>query len=150
MRQIFLLTFSLLTLLPSAAQAQASRAATASSYIERGNVWFAKGELDQAIDDFSLAISSDPEHAGARYNRAAVRYLKGDLDGALADYNRALELNPTQANTGFNRAGIWREKKSYERALADYNRALELNPSFAAAFAFRGLVYLQQGRIHEA
>jgi len=85
---------AMMTLLAAAAQAQTSRAATASSYLERGNVWVRKGAFDRAIDDFGLAIAFDPGLAGAWYNRAAARYLKGDLDGALADFNRALQINP--------------------------------------------------------
>src|SRR5262245_46207672 len=80
--------FAMMTLLAAATQAQTSRAATASSYLERGNVWVGKGAFDRAIDDFGLAIAFDPGQAGAWYNRAAARYLKGDLDGALADFNR--------------------------------------------------------------
>ena len=48
---------AMMTLLAAAAQAQTSRAATASSYLERGNVWVRKGAFDRAIDDFALAIS---------------------------------------------------------------------------------------------
>ena len=36
------------------AQTQSSRAATASSYLERGNQWVARGEWERAIADFDL------------------------------------------------------------------------------------------------
>lgn len=65
---------AMMTLLAAAAQAQTSRAAAASSYLERGNVWMGKGAFDRAIDDFCRAITSDPGQAGAWYNRAAARY----------------------------------------------------------------------------
>ena len=38
------------------AQPQASRAATAASYFDRGSDWHAKGELERAISDYGLAI----------------------------------------------------------------------------------------------
>lgn len=40
----------------AAAQPQASRAATAVSYFERGNEWHAKGQLDRAISDYCIAM----------------------------------------------------------------------------------------------
>jgi len=46
--------------LAAAAQPLTSRSATANSYLERGNVWFAKGDLERAIADYGLAIASDP------------------------------------------------------------------------------------------
>jgi len=46
-------------------QAQNSRAATAASYLERGNEWMANGEWDRAIDDYDLAIAFD-SHAAKR------------------------------------------------------------------------------------
>ncbi len=61
------------------AQAQTSRAATAASYLERGNEWMTKGELDRAIADYSLAIAFDSQSAIAYYNRSCARQLKGDL-----------------------------------------------------------------------
>src|SRR6185436_12149929 len=78
-RQI-ILTISLICLLticcPVAAQVQAEnlRAATGSSYIERGNEWFAKGEYARAEADFTLAIATDPSQANAYYNRATTRH----------------------------------------------------------------------------
>jgi hypothetical protein len=37
------------------AQSLTSRSATAASYIDRGNVWFSKGEYERAIADYDLA-----------------------------------------------------------------------------------------------
>jgi Tfp pilus assembly protein PilF len=81
----------------SAAQAQGSRAQSAASYVERGNGWLNKGELERAIDNYSLAIVFDGGHAGAYYNRGLARLRKDDLDGALEDFDRSLELSPRLA-----------------------------------------------------
>ena len=42
-------------LVPTKAQPLRSPAATAASYLERGNSWFAKGEYERALADFELA-----------------------------------------------------------------------------------------------
>src|SRR5215468_5590598 len=75
-------------------QAQNSRAYSAASYLERGNAWMAKGEIERAIADYDLAIAFDSRSALAYYNRAIARGLNGDLDGAIRDYDRTIELNP--------------------------------------------------------
>ena len=40
--------------------AQNSRAATALSYLERGNQWLKKGDIEKAIEDFSFALTFEP------------------------------------------------------------------------------------------
>src|SRR5262245_48213345 len=64
------------------ARAQTSRAASAASYLERGNEWLAKGELDRAIADYDLAIAFDGRGVVAYHNRGLARHRKGDLAGA--------------------------------------------------------------------
>ena len=55
-----------------------SRAASAASYLERGNQWLAKGDLERALADYDLAIASDPRAAIAYYNRGIVRQRQGE------------------------------------------------------------------------
>src|SRR5262245_52168436 len=96
-RLVILLFYSLTIgwLTPAmASQAQTSRAASAASYLERGNQWLAKGEWERAIVDYDLAIAFDSRVAVAYYNRGVARQRKGDFAGALGDYNQAIELNP--------------------------------------------------------
>src|SRR5262249_50525585 len=87
-RCIWLLFFLVCAI--SGAQAQGSRAQSAASYVERGNGWLNKGELERAIDDYSLAIAFDGGHACAYHNRGLARMQKGDLNGALDAFHPSL------------------------------------------------------------
>src|SRR5262249_39842078 len=60
------------------AQAQTSRADSAGSYLERGNEWMKKGDVERALADYDLAIASDPLGARAYNNRGVARQRKGD------------------------------------------------------------------------
>jgi hypothetical protein len=71
-KQVLSLAALLLVLTASMAQAQISRTATAASYLERGNAWYAKGELERTLADYDLALSLDPRHAAA-YRLAGLR-----------------------------------------------------------------------------
>ena len=53
------------------ATAQNSRAVTAASYVDHGNSWYAKGQLDKAIGDYNLALEFDPG-SGLAYSTVAV------------------------------------------------------------------------------
>ena len=88
------LVLAILALAVPWAEARVSRAmaATASSYLDRGNTWAKKGEWTQA--DFSLALDFNPDYAAAYYNRGVARSKQGNFDLALQDFERAVELNP--------------------------------------------------------
>jgi tetratricopeptide (TPR) repeat protein len=117
----FLLTICSLTL--AVAQAQNLQAATAASYLDRGNAWFARGEYERAQADFDLAIATDPSQLYAYYNRAVTRYRLGKLDAALADFDRAIQINPRLAGAYVDRGAARQAKSDLEGALADYNQA---------------------------
>src|SRR5262249_52992206 len=108
MRNIFVWRLSLgllLALGPMDVEAQVSRASTSATYVESGNEWLKKGEIERAIADYDLAIAFDAS-AVAFYNRALALQRKGDLAGALSDYTQAIELNPRDANAYLNRGVI--------------------------------------------
>ena len=87
-------------------QALGSLEATAASYVDRGNSSFAKGEMDRAIADFSLALEFNPRYADAFYNRGAARCRKRDWEAALADFDRAIQLQPRPGLCGSGRNPI--------------------------------------------
>jgi Tfp pilus assembly protein PilF len=88
------------------AQSLRTRSATASTYVERGNDWYTKGEYARAEADYDLAISADPTLALAYFNRAVARHRIGKLAEALSDFDRAIQLNPRFIEAYVNRAGL--------------------------------------------
>src|SRR5262245_37252605 len=129
-----------LFLMPAvAAYAQTSRAASAASYIDRGNEWMKKGELDKAIADYELAIAFDSRSAGAYYNRGNVRNCKGDFEGALKDFNRAIELDPRYENAYLNRGVTLCRKSDFDAGRGDCNEVVEIKPRAAAAYRERAV-----------
>ena len=86
MQRCSLLLIFLITFTGAAVKGQTSRVASAASYVERGNDWLTKGELDRAITDYDLAIATYPGLTTAYLCRGAARVAKGDYDGAIADY----------------------------------------------------------------
>ena len=85
------LTLSSLNCLP--VHAQNLRAATSSSYLERGNEWFAKGEYARAEADFTQAIKLQPQLANTYALRGLVRLLQNRVDAAQQDFDQCLTLD---------------------------------------------------------
>ena len=52
----------------------------------------AKGDVADAIADYTKAIELKPDYADAYYNRGLAKQAEGDLDGARVDCTKAIEL----------------------------------------------------------
>ena len=68
----------------------------AEEYIEalnRGNAFFVRGELDEAIAAFTEAIQIDPARSLAYYSRLAAHYANGSESLGNADQETAERLD---------------------------------------------------------
>ena len=60
----------------------------------RGLKYFAKGNYEFAIEDFSIAIALDPNKPGAYFNRGSAYYKKREFANAIVDLDKAIMLDP--------------------------------------------------------
>lgn len=140
--------------------AQDARRRSAIDYYNRANDWQKQGRLDQALTDYSFALTFDATLAQAWNNRGVVHYLKSEYEAAIADCSKALELKadyaealaqqPQQAEIYFNRGNLWMKREAWDKANFDYTRALELNPRLALAWNNRGNVNFIRQKLEAA
>lgn len=111
------------------------------AYNNRGNLYYAQGNLDQALLDYNKAIEINPNHGDAYYSRGKAYQDKGNLNQALLDYNKTIELKSDHVIAYDNRGSVYIEKGMFDQALADLNKAIEIKPDDAEAYNNRGIVY---------
>ena len=63
-------------------------------YLNRGKLFWRKGEQERAKEDFSRAIKLEPNVAITYVCRGDIFFDQGDLSSAREDYRKALELAP--------------------------------------------------------
>src|SRR5262245_60168918 len=85
----------------------------------RGLIHYDKGEYDQAIRHYSVAIASQPGYADAFNNRANAYFSEGNCDAAVRDYTTAIELLPDYAKAYNNRGIAYFVLNRYEEAWSD-------------------------------
>lgn len=122
----------------------------ALAYSYRGLARQAKGNLDQAIADYTEAIRIDPKLAAAYNNRGWALNEKQEPDRAIADFDQAIRLDPKMAYAYNNRGNSHRARKDLDRAIADYTEAVRLDPRYAHAFNNRGNVYRDKKEVDRA
>ena len=124
------------------------------AYYTRGMIHRHKGNLDEAIQDYDVAITMEPEKAENYNNRGNVRRDQGDLDGAISDYDTAIRLDENATKALLNRGVARRIQKDTKGALADFNEALrhksEDADEVAETFYQRGCLRHVMGALDDA
>lgn len=113
-------------------------------YFYSGNAYLRVNDFSQAIDNYTQAITLNPE-VGMFYNNRGFAY-RNELhyDEAIDDYTTALELNPDYDVARYNRAtalyGLGMD--NYESAIEDYTELIENNSKYMiSAYSWRGATY---------
>jgi len=115
----------------------------AQFYNNRGAIYVAKGQYDQAISDFNKALEIDPNYLFAYNNRGTAYMNKDQYDQAISDFNKVLEIEPRYAGGAayYGRAMVYEKKDQYDQAISDFNKAIEIDPKNASAYYRRGRCY---------
>ena len=109
-----------------------------------------KGLVDEAIEQYRIALRIDPSYPDA-YNNLGVAYRdKGLIDKAMEQYRSALRLKPDYAEAHNNLGVAYRSKGLIDEAINQYQIALSLKPDYPKAHTNLGLIYRDKGLTDKA
>lgn len=103
-------------------------------YHDRGLIHAAAVDFEQAIVEFSRAITLDPKNSVFYYDRGLAYFLMQNFEQALADLSEAVGLDPKNPTFYHDRGmvyhfrGILYDAADIFRAISDYSKAIALNP----------------------
>ena len=116
------------------------------THIDRGNILFGQGRLEDAEVSYRRALRLKPDYALAHNNLANILWDQGRLEDSEASCRRAIQLKPDFSQAHNNLGNILRHRGKLEESGASYCRALVLNPDYPTAHANLGGVLRDQGR----
>ncbi|MFH1996927.1 MAG: tetratricopeptide repeat protein [Candidatus Omnitrophota bacterium] len=112
--------------------------------VSGGNLLYNEKKYDEAIEEYSKALSSKANADIAHFNMGDALYRKSEFGKATESYTKTLGISEDprlEAKTNYNignslyRSGQSKEKKdkknsiaAYTKALGHYRRAMELDP----------------------
>jgi tetratricopeptide (TPR) repeat protein len=109
-----------------------------------------RGDLDQAILHYDLALGYDSCCAAAYHHRANARLEKDQLIAAMRDYEKSIALFPHNP-VAMNNLGLAKcVLGDMAGALKDLSRSIRVDPRFAPAYLNRAVVEKELGLIEEA
>ncbi|CAD8105549.1 unnamed protein product [Paramecium primaurelia] len=93
-----------------------------------GLIYYILLQYDRAVEEYSKAISIDPQDFISYYNRAiAYHYLK-NYDEAIKGFSYVIQINPNYAMAYFNRGNTYLELDLIDDAIEDFNTAIKMDP----------------------
>lgn len=131
-----------------------------SAYSSRGDVYYAKGDFEGAIKDYTTAISLLPKRV--------KRQVSKELPPRWEDTKPVIDGGSTYVNyvpeeaMYISRGNAYFMLAKYDKAIADYDEAIELNtfdysdnlgpknPRKSMAYANRGNAYFSKGEVGKA
>jgi len=125
---------------PSDAQAHANYAV---ALMNRGN-------LDEAADEFSMALRLSPRHFMSLGNLARIRTLQGRFDDAEKIYEELSAMYPTELSALVNLSYILLRTGRLEKAASILNKALEIDADAIFPRYLMAISLLTLGKSHEA
>lgn len=118
--------------------------------VQRGLVYQALGEDDQAITDFSQALVANPSNVAAYVSRGKSEAQKKDLVASDNDYKQALTLEETNLQANLGLAENMMARNEYDQATNQLQKLGTLYPKNNAIYTLRGDAYQMMGKYKEA
>jgi tetratricopeptide (TPR) repeat protein len=123
------------------------------SPIARGGLGMAyldRGRLDEAREQFEMAIKLLPKDYQSYYNLGLVYHQKGNWEKAVENFKRSVAIHPGAVRTHYNLATLYAMRGLLDLAIQHYTRVTELDPEDIEAHYNLGLAYAMQGNLNRA
>jgi tetratricopeptide (TPR) repeat protein len=115
-----------------------------------GNVFFARGQLNEALASYERALAHDASNADAIYNKGLALARQAAHVDALSCFELALQLRPDFVVAALERAAVLRKLKRMDESILAHDVLIERNPHLIAAYCNKASVLQDLNRIDEA
>jgi tetratricopeptide (TPR) repeat protein len=120
------------------------------SHLKAAELFITNGYYTDAIGEYNIAISLDPQYGRAYEERAsAFEHLK-EWEKAAADYQHAAVFGSNPAENFFKAAEILDNLNKADEALDALNKSIAQNQKYYEAYILQSKLYYKSGRYNEA
>ena len=115
-----------------------------------GDIYFKRGEVEQAEKLFKKALKIKPDYPEALTNLGAVLARHGKLDQALELYQEALDIRPNYPEALNNMGATLGRQGRFDEAIEYLEKAISFSLHYFDAHNNLGIALSDAGRPHEA
>ncbi|KAI3447198.1 hypothetical protein Pfo_003863 [Paulownia fortunei] len=114
-----------------------------STWIGKGQLLLAKGDVEQAFNAFKIVLDGDRDNVPALLGQACVHFSRGRYSDSLELYKRALQVYPWAPAVRLGIALCQYKLGRFEKAKQAFHRVLQLDPDNVEALVALGISDLQ-------
>ena len=137
-------------LLQQVGEAPQYAAIRSAAMFGRGVALRMQGNLDDAIESFSVAIQLNPESAEAYFRRGICYFSIGEERLAIADFKQAGIIGIEDPRARLWEGLTYTKKGEHYEAVRAYGQAIAESDRYIPAYVNRGLTYMQLGEYDKA
>lgn len=115
------------------------------SYFSLGNVYLKAGELDKALEQYNLALDTNPFLNRVHLNKGIVFLRKKKYKEAEEEFWLELEKNPREDRAYNNLSVLYRMLRLYDKAIEMAQKAIELKVYYPEAYMNSALAFKEKG-----
>src|SRR5438874_2412044 len=124
--------------------------ASARAHFNHGAALQKFGRLDEAADQYYVALRSDPNYVKVHINLAQLFVTKSKLEEAQKHYQRALQLEPHNGEIHSGYAYLLERLGRADEAQAEYENWIRMTPKSALLLYTYGAFLDKRGKLDEA
>jgi Flp pilus assembly protein TadD len=121
-----------------------------TAHLHLGLAFSARGEQDEAVKQYELALDDLPSFPEAHFNLAAELDALGRTDAARRHYESALEVRPNYLKARNNLGMLYFNQGDFAAAAEQFQKALGINPNYAMAQNNLGITLMARGQFAPA
>ncbi|XPV76466.1 MAG: tetratricopeptide repeat protein [Desulfovibrio sp.] len=106
-------------------------------YFNRALAYTLIDKNQDAIDDYTTAISIDNDFEDALHGRAVTYKKMQEIGKAIEDYTRLTELKPNEETYYIQRGVLFYILEDNQKAIEDFSQVISINPAMPIAYALR-------------
>jgi Tfp pilus assembly protein PilF len=126
-----------------------------NAYSSRGYVYKKMSEynieyIENALDDYNMALLLDPRHESTLFNRGLLFLEKDQYENAITDFSNLININPEDLTAYSSRGQCYYRTKNFNLSIKDCNKAIEINPMYTKAYYLRSVIHKLMGNDDKA
>jgi len=111
----------------------------------RGLVYYRLRQWPQAVDDYTRALTLNPDNATTLRNRCFVFIEMKEWGYAIDDCRTSAALDPDDPQGGDTMGYVYLRQGKYVDAISYFNGALAIDPNYGPAYMHRGMAWYALG-----
>lgn len=109
-----------------------------------------QGNLEQAINNYLLAIEKNPNRENYYYNLAEVLAKVERLDEAIDCLLKTIEINSNWFKPYYELGLIFEQQEELDRAVSSYEKSIRCNSNYACSYSHLGDIFSHKGDLDTA